>query len=151
MVLWIYWIWLGCSLTTKMFRITPSSLPAALLVSSVLGSNIGTKLWDQLSNGKLSVKDLFAPVFEIHLKAGVTPESSDLEEASKKLIERYQGVLFYTYSPMAVFGLIRKSNVKLDINISSTTRINPSQARKYQERNKPFRFYLGKTPTIRLM
>lgn len=131
--------------TTKMFYIIPSSLPTALFVCAVLGGNIATQLQEQLSGGKVTMKDLRAPVFEIHLKKRATPAREEMEKAVRELGERYQGVLFYTYSPLAVSGLLRKSGIKPALHLNSPTKINPKHARKYRQRNKPFRFYLVKT------
>ncbi len=131
---------------TKYLRILPSSLPTALLVSFVLGSNIGSQLREHLSTRKITVRDLIAPVYEVHLKLGATPTREGLEEVTRRLSKRYRGALFYTYSPMAVAGLLRKAGMEPTISLNSPTKIDPRRAQKYQHRNKPSKFYLFKMP-----
>jgi hypothetical protein len=65
-----------------------------------------------------------------------------LDKTTNRLLTQYNKVIFYTYTPLAVGGLLRGNHIKPETYFNLKTKRPENQALKFYCRPKPSRFYV---------
>ena len=132
-----FFIWFRRIRGFRLLTLIPSTPLTMLVVATIAGTNFIARVgW------RWTLRNLLTPTFEIHLKKLSKPSVDELVDSVRKLSTNYKGAIFYTYSPLVVKGLLRKASLNPASQVSLLTQINPTKARKYREKPKPFKFYV---------